>query len=90
MMSLNLENLPYLPTELVHIIADYHDYDKYYKPSHKSNLSNVLYDIHSMASIMKQISPKIAKECWGTINHDINSFEWEINHEDLDEDFHHS
>jgi hypothetical protein len=64
-MSLNLKNLSYLPSELVDIIADFHDYDRYYKPSHKLNLRNVLYDIQTMNSIMKPISAKLAKECWG-------------------------
>lgn len=62
----------YLPVELARMIADYHDYDKYCKPSHKVNYSNVLSDIISMGEIMPEnISPKIAWECWG------NKASWE-------------
>ena len=35
------KNLDRLPFELVDLIADYHDYDKYCKPGHKILLKNV-------------------------------------------------
>jgi hypothetical protein len=37
--------MKFLPIEIVDIIADYHDYDKYCKPQHKENFKNVLKDI---------------------------------------------
>ena len=55
----------YLPPEIVDIIADYHDYDKYCKPSHYENFKGVINDIGDMASIMRTISPNIAWQCWG-------------------------
>lgn len=55
----------YLPFELVDIIADYHDYDKYCKPQHKEKYQDVISDIYSMGEIMPFISPSIALQCWG-------------------------
>lgn len=55
----------YLPYEIVDIIADYHDFDKYCKPQHQKKLKNINEDIISMDSIMKPIAPRLAKECWG-------------------------
>lgn len=55
----------YLPVELVDIIADYHDYDKYCKPQHKEKYQDVISDIYSMGEIMPFISPSIALQCWG-------------------------
>ena len=57
--------MKYLPIELVNIIADFHDYEKYCKPIHKKIYSMVLNDIINMGDIMNTISPIIAKECWG-------------------------
>ncbi len=57
--------MKYLPFEIVDMIADYHDYDKYCKPEHKLKLRKILQDIKSMNNVMKPISPRIAKECWG-------------------------
>ena len=54
-----------LPFELVNIIADYHDYDKYCKPQHKEKYQDVISDIYSMGEIMPFISPSIALQCWG-------------------------
>ena len=71
----------YLPFELVDMIADYHDYDKYCKPAHKVNYSSVLKDIISMGEIMPEnISPYIAWECWG------NQSSWEYNWNPEDEE----
>ena len=64
-MTLNYKNLPYLPEELVNIIADYHDYEKYYKPFHFKNYQNVMNDIINMGNIMDPISAQIAWNCWG-------------------------
>ena len=58
--------MKYIPQELVNIIADFHDYEKYCKPEHKEKYRHVLFDIISMGEIMVDvISAKIAKECWG-------------------------
>lgn len=57
--------LPYIPYELVNLIAEYHDYDKYCKPSHKEKFQHVVNDIISMGEIMPAISPRIAAQCWG-------------------------
>ncbi len=57
--------MKYLPKELVNIIADFHDYEKYCKPVHKIKYEKVLDDIINMGDIMNTISPIIAKECWG-------------------------
>lgn len=64
---MNVQKIPYIPEELVNIIADYHDYDKYCKPDHQSKFKDVMCDIISMSEIMNTISAKIAKECWGPI-----------------------
>ena len=58
-------NNRYLPFELVNMIADYHDYVKYCKPLHKVIYSGVMSDIISMGEIMPEISPTIARQCWG-------------------------
>ena len=65
---LNKINFDYsrLPIEIVNEIADYHDYQKYCKPDHKIKFDNVMNDIISMNEIMKPISAKLAKECWGS------------------------
>mgnify|MGYP001120524166 FL=1 len=55
----------HLPFELVDIIADYHDYNKYYKPAHNVIYRDVMSDIISMGEIMPEMMPRIAKECWG-------------------------
>lgn len=55
----------YIPDELVDIIADYHNYDKYCKPKHQSKFKDVMSDIINMNALMNPISAKIAKECWG-------------------------
>jgi len=59
----------YLPPEIVDIIADYQDYDKYCKPSHIENFKGIINDIGDMASITDTenhtMSPNIAYQCWG-------------------------
>ena len=65
MTVLKAKNLNLLPFELVDLIADYHDYDKYCKPSHYENLKGVINDIGDMASIMHTIMPNLVWQCWG-------------------------
>ena len=76
-----MEILNNLPNELVYEIADYLDYEKYYKPQHYELLKNVVNDIDEMADIMETISPKIARECWG-VGYLDNDFEWDPSQED--------
>ncbi len=71
-----MEILNNLPNELVYEIADYLDYEKYYKPQHYELLKDVVNDIDEMADIMETISPKIARECWG-VGYLDNDFEWD-------------
>ena len=47
----------YIPPEIVDLIADYHDYDKYCKPKHQEKFKEVINDIGNMASIMPTIMP---------------------------------
>lgn len=65
MTVLKTKNLNSLPFELVDLIADYHDYDKYCKPKHNDLLKNILHDIKNMNEIMPNISPTIVWQCWG-------------------------
>ncbi len=61
-----MKNNTFIPPELVNLIADYHDYEKYCKPNHKKKWKVVLCDIISMGEIMKPtIIPRIARECFG-------------------------
>ena len=59
----------YLPREIIDLIADYHDYDKYCKPLHEKKYSDVLQDIRDMANFqsinLMCLSVRIAYECWG-------------------------
>ena len=73
--------LPYIPCELVNLIAEYHDYDKYCKPSHKENFQHALNDIISMGEIMPAILPRIAAQCWGGKFPD--DFSWDLESEYL-------
>tara|TARA_Y100001980_G_C14527476_1_gene303093 strand:- start:1102 stop:1377 length:276 start_codon:yes stop_codon:yes gene_type:complete len=59
------KNIPYLPCELVDIIADFVDYEKYSKPKHYELLKGVINDIGDMASIMPTIIPNLVWQCWG-------------------------
>ena len=67
--KLDYKNIPTLPCELVDIIADYLDYEKYCKPKHYKLLKRVINDIGDMAAIQsideKLLSCYIARECWG-------------------------
>jgi hypothetical protein len=75
-------NKIYLPVELASMIADYHDYDKYCKPSHKVKYCEVLKDIKDMGVIMPYISPYIARQCWG--NKPSWKYDWKPEEEVLD------
>ena len=76
--TMKMHKFPYIPEELVDIIADYHDYDKYCKPEHQSKFKDVLCDIMNMSEIMITISPKIAKECWGPYSQMVyNEYMWQ-------------
>ena len=75
-----MDILNYLPEELVNEIADYHDYEKYCKPSHVEILQSVLNDIIDMDSIMTTIAPNIALQCWGAGSkylHEWNDLEYQ-------------
>ena len=77
MKELNYKNIPHLPEELVNMIADYLDYEKYCKPQHYEQLKGVINDIGDMSSIQcideKLLSCYIARECWGVNSHMLNS-----------------
>lgn len=57
--------LPFIPSDIVNIIADYHDFEKYCKPQHYEKLKEVINDISDMANIMPTIRPQIVWDCWG-------------------------
>lgn len=81
----NHENVPYLPDELVDIIVDYVDYEKYCKPQHYDLLQGVINDIGDMASIMTDIKPSISIKCWGITDQD--NLHYQSDEElDLDDD----
>lgn len=54
----------YLPIEIVRLIADYHDYDKYCKPIHKKNIQSALKDIVDIGNIMQPVCPILVYKCW--------------------------
>lgn len=60
-----MDNIPFLPKEIINAIADFNDYKKYCKPKHKSFFQYVVADIKKMGRIMDFISPVIAYNCWG-------------------------
>ena len=69
METLNMTTLTYLPSEVVDMIADYHDYEKYCKPEHAEKLQEVINNIGDLAAIMdtenRNMCPNIAWQCWG-------------------------
>jgi len=75
----------YLPPEIIDIIADYRDYDKYCKPKHKENLNNVINDIQNMSEIMTTINPVIVWNCWGPGSKHIENY-YNL-YDDSDEDY---
>jgi hypothetical protein len=58
-------NIPHLPTEIVDIIADFRDYEKYYKPQHYELLKGVINNIGDMANLLPSITPNMAWQYWG-------------------------
>jgi len=76
----------YIPLEIVDIIADYHDYDKYCKPEHSEKLVFVLESIKKMSEIMDPIVPNIAYMCWGNglskVSESSWEYGWDINEEE--------
>lgn len=77
------KNINMLPYELVDLIADYHDYDKYCKPDHIQKYNSVLENIIDMGNIMNTISPNIALQCWGSKAHLLTP-NYDFTHEELD------
>lgn len=78
----------FIPTELVDIIADFHDFHKYCKPNHEKKYKSVMEDIICMNKYLTPLWPRIAKECWGSnpyliLNGEI--VEFELLQNDLDE-----
>ena len=69
METLNAQTQIYIPTEVVDMIADYHDYEKYCKPEHAKKLKEVINNIGDLAALMNtednNICPNIAWQCWG-------------------------
>lgn len=63
----NKELMYNIPFEIVELIADYHNYEKYCKPKHKKLFKNVLNDLNSIFNILTgdHISPHIVYTCWG-------------------------
>jgi len=85
-MELDENNMVKLPVELVHIIADYHDYEKYCLPSHKRHFRYVIDDIKIMSGIIQpNLSPSLAYLCWGTGWNSYTS-NWDIVTEDIEYD----
>lgn len=77
-----------IPDEIVDIIADYRDYDKYCKPQHKELYEEVMVDIVNMGGIMVNISPSIARSCWGVgrFKTDVDQYDeyWQEIQDNLD------
>jgi len=74
-MEIDKNNMMKLPIELVRIIADYHDYEKYCLPVHKCNFKSVIEDILIMSEIIKPtLIPSLVYVCWGKgwDNYEIN------------------
>ena len=71
-----------LPSELVDIIADYHDYEKYCKPQHQEKLKNINKDIIDMSNLMKPIHPNLARQCWGPLAHLLPEIDWNVEEEE--------
>ena len=80
-----------VPLEVVDVIIDYVDYEKYGIIAQKKVYQNVLTDIIAMSEILKPITPWIAKQCWGS-NFNFNESQWLVEdeeniHPELDENF---
>ena len=59
----------HIPSEIVDIIADFRDYEKYDKPKHIDMFLEVINDIGDIAAISStqdnNIIPNIVWQCWG-------------------------
>ena len=57
----------YIPLEIVNLIADYHDYEKYCKSKHKELFKDVLFDLVKIFNIFpgNYINPNLVYICWG-------------------------
>lgn len=79
----------YIPPEIVDIIADFRDYEKYYKPKHSELLLGVINDIGDIAAIcsaeVNHIQPNIVWQCWGP---GAKYLSWPLDEEDDFEDHH--
>ena len=51
--------MKFIPSEIVDLIADYHDYDKYCKPKHEELFKSVLDDIKKIDYLLSPIYPSI-------------------------------
>ena len=79
-----------IPYEIVDMIADYHDYEKYCKPQHYEVLKRVINDIGDMGRYMESIQPRIARECWGALSYlleenNYHLLEYYYNDDDYDD-----
>ncbi len=54
-----------LPLEIANEIIDFNNYEKYYKPEHNKNYTNVMGDIIDIGNIIAVPMPSIAMACWG-------------------------
>ena len=77
-----------IPIEIIDIIADYHNYNKYCKPKHKKMFKNVLEDFNNIFNIFigDNISPNLVYICWGSgwIKYNENNYELNIGNTYLD------
>ena len=71
-MGLNSEYTTVIPVEVVNMVIDYIDYDKFYKIEHKNGpFQNVLADFIDMSYIFPttdNIRPSVSSFCWGKNN----------------------
>ena len=63
--TFDYNNIPHLPNELVYIIADFVDYEKYCKPQHYELLKGVINNIGDMASTYNAIQPSLSALIYG-------------------------
>jgi hypothetical protein len=55
-----------VPFEIIDLIADYHDYEKYCKPKHYKIYKHVLSDLNNIFKLFNGfIPPSIVYTCWG-------------------------
>tara|TARA_Y100000992_G_scaffold294341_1_gene253975 strand:+ start:98 stop:469 length:372 start_codon:yes stop_codon:yes gene_type:complete len=63
--TFDYNSVPYLPNELVYIIVDFLDYEKYYKPQHYELLKGVINNIGDMASTFSIMQPSLSALLYG-------------------------